>query len=170
MDIMKKNAALEKQKDRKTPKRLREKSVDKVKSEITAPGSAKVKERLTETGAHLQERLHEVVDTAAESAVKRADRCVQQASDRVREIEQTGHEAARKLSRDQPEVLTHTIDYLAGRIGGVADYFEDRDARDILHDTRRLVREYPVPTLGAFALLGIAAGRFLLTGNNGKEE
>jgi len=167
---MKKNAALEKQKDRKTPKRTKEKRADKEKSQITPPESATVKERLAATGSHLQERLHEVADTAAEGVVKRADRCVQQTSDRVREIEKTGHEAARKLSRDHPEVLTYTIDYLAGRIGGVADYFDERDARDVLQDTRRLVREYPVPTLGAFALLGIAVGRILLAGNNGAEE
>jgi hypothetical protein len=99
--------------------------------------------------------------------VKRADSYVRLASDRVREIEQTGHEAAEKLSTRQPEVLTHTIDYIADRVGGVADYFENRDVRDILDDTRRLVRDHPVPMIGDFALLGIAAGRFLLADSDG---
>lgn len=171
---MKKNAALETQKSRKSPKRPREKSSGKTKAAAaSAPEPAKVRERLAETGEHLQEKLHEVADSAADSVVKRADSYVQLASDRVREIEETGHEAAGKLSAHQPEILTHTVDYLADRVGCVADYFENRDAGDILEDTRRLVRDHPVPMLGAFALLGIAAGRFLLAGNesnNGSEE
>ncbi|GEM_PF-1339129 len=178
---MKKNAALEKEKKPKTPKRLKEKSTKSQKSAGKANSagkaetkaavtSAKVSERVAETGEHLQDRLHEVADAAAHGAVQRADRYVQLASDRVREIEQTGHEAASKLTPHQPELLTHTIDYLADRLGGVADYFEQRDARDILDDTRRLLRDHPVPMLGACALLGIATGRFLLAGSNSIEE
>lgn len=168
---MKKNAALEQQKTPKTPKRLKEKSAGKAKtSPQAAPPSEGVRERLADTGEHLQEKLHEVADCAADSVVKRADSYVQLASDRVREIEQTGHEAAGKLSARQPEILTHTVDYLADRVGSVADYFGNRDARDILDDTRRLVRDHPVPMLGAFALLGVAAGRFLLADSNGSEE
>lgn len=129
-----------------------------------------MRERLADTGEHLQEKLHEVAAAAADGVAKQADSCVQRASDRVREIEETGHEAASKLSAHHPEVLTQSIDYIADRVGGVADYFENRDARDILDDTRRLVRDHPVPMLGALALLGIAAGRFLLAGSDADEE
>jgi ElaB/YqjD/DUF883 family membrane-anchored ribosome-binding protein len=167
---MKKRADLEKQKVRKTPRRSKAKGEINGAAEVKVSEKAGMKERFAETGEHLQERLHEVADAAVDGVVKRADSYVQAASNRVREIEQTGHEAARKLSHQQPEVLTQTIDYLADRIGGVADYFEQSDARDLLDDTRRLVRDHPVPTLGAFALLGIAAGRFLLAGSNGAEE
>jgi ElaB/YqjD/DUF883 family membrane-anchored ribosome-binding protein len=167
---MKKNAALEKPGSPKTPKRSKEKSTGKAKDEMTSPRSANVRERLADTGEHLQDRLQEVAGTAADGVVRRADSYVQLASDRVREIEETGHEAAGKLSARQPEVLTQTIDYIADRVGDVADYFETRDARDILEDTRRLVRDHPVPMLGAFTLLGIAAGRFLLAGSDTGEE
>ena len=168
---MKKDAALAKQENRKTPGTLKEKSAGKKQSAskvnpADASPSAGIKERIVDTGEHLQERLHEVADTAVAEAGKRAHTCLQQVSDRVREIEQTGHEAARKLSPQQPKILTETMDYLADQIGELADYFEQRDARDILDDTRKLVRDHPVPALGAFALLGITAGRFLLAGRH----
>ena len=137
--------------------------------EVSSPTSG-VKELLAETGEHLQERLHEVADSAVEGVAKCADTYVQRGSDRVREIQQTGHEAARKLSPQQPELLTHTIDYLADRVGGIADYLGERDAQEIIEDTRRLLRDHPVPTLGAFAILGIAAGRFLLAGSKTSEK
>jgi ElaB/YqjD/DUF883 family membrane-anchored ribosome-binding protein len=167
---MKKNAAPKKPKSLKMPGRLKEKNTGKAKSKPASPENAKIQNRLADTGEHLQKRLHEVTGTAADSVVKRADSYVRLASDRVREIEQTGHEAAEKLSARQPEVLTHTIDYIADRVGGVADYFENRDVCDILDDTRRFVRAHPVPMIGAFALLGIAAGRLLLADSNGGEE
>ncbi|NLT69679.1 MAG: hypothetical protein GXX91_03165 [Verrucomicrobiaceae bacterium] len=163
---MKKSAAPAKQDNRKTTRSLKEKSegktkrVGKTKSGAASPAGAK--ERVAGIGEPIQERLHEVVDTAVAGVERRVDFYVQRASDRIREIEKTGHEAARKLSPQQPEALTDTIEYLAGQIGGLADYFERREARDILDDTRRLIREHPVPTLGAFALLGITAGRVLL--------
>lgn len=167
---MKKNAALEKPKSEKTPRNTKGKNGGKAKAKVTSPKNAKLSERLVNTGEHLQERLHEVADSAADGVVKRADSYVKLASDRVREIEETGHEAAGKLSSHQPEVLTDAIDYVADRVGCIADYFENRDARDILDDTRRFVRDHPVPMLGAFTLLGIAAGRFLLADSNVTEE
>lgn len=166
---MKKNAAPKKPESPKTPKRSRGKSTGKAKAEITTPRSADMRERLADTGEHLQEKLHEVAETAADGVARRADSYVQLASDRVREIEEITHEAAGKLSAHHPEVLTQSIDYIADRVGVVADYFENRDARDILDDTRRLVRDHPVPMLGAFALLGIAAGRFLLADSDTDE-
>lgn len=167
---MKKHTDLEKPKTRKTPRRPKDKIDGKTETVEVSSATASVKARLVETGEHLQERLHEVADSAVEGVAKCADTYVQRSSDRVREIEQTGHEAARKLSPQQPVLLTHTIDYLADRVGGVADYLGQRDAQDIIEDTRRLLRDHPVPTLGAFAILGIAAGRFLLTGSKGSEE
>lgn len=163
---MKKSAAAAKQDNRKTTRSPKAKSAGKKKpvsnAKPAASSLAETKERVAGIGEPIQERLHEVVDTAVAGVERQVDFYVQRASDRIREIEQTGHEAARKLSPQQPEALTHTIEYLADQIGGVADYFERRDARDILDDTRRLIREHPVPALGAFALLGITAGRILL--------
>ncbi len=164
---MKKSAAPAKQDNRKTTRTLKEKSAGKTKragktKSGAASPAAGVKERVAAIREPIQERLHEVVDTAVAGVERRVDFYVQRASDRIREIEETGHEAARKLSPQQPEALTHTLEYLADQIGGLADYFERRDARDILNDTRQLIREHPVPALGAFALLGIAAGRVLL--------
>lgn len=135
-----------------------------------AAPAASVKQRIAETGEHFQEQLHEAVDTAVTGVARHADTYVQLASDRIREIEQTGHEAARKLSPQQPDILTHMIDYLADQIGEVADYFERRDARDVLDDTRQFVRKHPVPAAGAFALLGVTAARYFLAGRNGSEK
>jgi len=182
---MKTNSATAKKKVQKSPKRpsakrpsakrpsakgSQRKPTARKSAKASSPRPPKIKERLSETGEHLQEKFHEVADTTVEGVGKRADSYVEEAASRIREIEQTGHEAAEKLSQRHPKVLIQAIDCLADQIGDLANYFEHRDAREILDDTKQLVREHPVPTLGAIALVGVAAGRYLASESPGEGD
>ena len=133
-----------------------------------APGELDTQEELqrgiVETREKLKNEAGEVFSKACEGAKNRADEMVDETSRKVRNLEEAAEAAKSTMSDEQPAFLVHGWDLLEGRISTVAEYLERKDSREIADDVRAVVRKNPGATLGALAIAGFFAGRFLKAG------
>lgn len=130
----------------------------------------KAKQAVQETREEMKSKAKEVFAKARESAKHRADDCVNATGGKIRNLEQASAKAREEMQGNQPDFLITGMELLTDRIASVADYFDHKDSRDIADDVSGLVRRHPGATLGALAVAGFCAGRFLKAGHPEEES
>ncbi|MDP0491926.1 MAG: hypothetical protein Q7Q71_12830 [Verrucomicrobiota bacterium JB023] len=128
-------------------------------------GLNELKQQSKEAATHVKDvavtRAKDVAGQTGQAVKNKADKTVDLAGNKVRNLSKALHDASDRLQEEQPEKTVSGTRYLAKKVGCVADYFESKDSQELTDDFRQVVRNHPVATVGALAAVGLAAGRFL---------
>jgi hypothetical protein len=91
-----------------------------------------------------------------------ADEQRSRAADYVGSLAGAVREAGHRLEGEETgRTIAPYADKLAGQLEGFANYFRDRDLRELLRDTEDFGRRHPEVFIGGALLLGFALARFL---------
>ncbi len=142
----------------------------KTKSGPLAEETSEAREAVAETGRKAKTEANEVFAKLRQGARHQADTCVDATAGKIRNLEQAATTAADEMTGEQPDFLVAGMNLAAERIASVADYFERHDSGAIAEDVADQVRKRPGTTLGALALIGFCAGRFVKAGHPEKPE
>lgn len=148
----------------KPSRRSKKSDITKTESPKSRSKTKELSSSLKKTGEEVKRATKEVAQKTSEAARHRADSLVNSTSAKIREVQLVALEAAEKLEDTQPRAVVHSLAYLSDQVGNVADYFESNNVLDILDDTRSVVKKHPIAAIGLLALAGIAAGRYLKSG------
>ena len=114
-----------------------------------------------ETARKVRHEGSRLLQRAGSGIEDRADRYVDNVSHRARSASEATRDAARNLQNERADVVSEAFDWVSEQIDEAADYFEQRDARELANDVGDVIREHPAITLGGLATAGFLTARFL---------
>lgn len=82
----------------------------------------------------------------------------------VEQVDNLGHEAAESLHgaassiRKRAQAIEDLAESTASRLDGAGSYIEEHDLTHTIHESRQLVRRYPVESLALAVCLGFLTG------------
>lgn len=132
---------------------------------------AKLKKAASDTTTEAKQKATEIVETARQATVDRADNIVDSASEHAQNISAATKGTSEKLRKTEPEFVAQGFDWLAGQIDSVADYLDSKNASEISKDAKDFARKRPAAVIGGLAAIGFLAGRALkATDSDGQSD
>ncbi|MXO86930.1 hypothetical protein GRI38_12920 [Altererythrobacter aurantiacus] len=130
------------------------------------PSSTSQTTRKSDVAGEIKNDARDLKDTAVEQGEAKAA----QEKDRVGRTAQSASSAmqtaADELRNDDqaPDWLASAFSSIAREVDGLASRLQDKSPRELASETRRFARDNPSAFLGASAIAGFAAARFLRAG------
>ena len=144
------------QADTKSPTSVKEEAKD-LGGDIAKDAKGAVRDAQNFVASQVDDVKHNVQDQADKSLKRGRDAVVSQVGGVASALRSAGEQLR---GEDQNELADYS-ERLGDQIQGVADYFDNRDIRDMARDVEAFARKQPAVFVSASLAVGLVAARFL---------
>jgi hypothetical protein len=127
----------------------------------TGSTTDQAKDKAHEAAASVKDQASDLKDKAAARAEDALSDQKEMAANQLGGITDALHQTTQSLRDNGQEPVANAVDQVAGQVERLNNYLQNRTVSDLLSDAERFARREPGLFLGAAALIGIAAGRFV---------
>ncbi len=122
---------------------------------------AEAKQAAQEIAEYGKQRTKEAIDQATASLESKANECVEKSRSEMNVFKRAADAAAAEARNSESKVTAPLFERLSQYSDTAQQLLSEHDARQIFEKASGFVKANPGKTIGALALLGFVAGRFL---------
>lgn len=127
----------------------------------TGSTTDQAKDKAREAAASAKDQAGDLKDKAAARAEDALSDKKEAAANQLGGITDALHQTTQSLRESGQEPVANAVEQAAGQVERLNSYIQNRTIGDLLGDAERFARREPGLFLGAAALVGLAAGRFV---------